>query len=88
MGGSLDQSPIAYHAFEGSKVERGHFRHQKLRSAESQGMSVGTWQSLKVGPAGLIGVHASPREGSQHSVDFSRLGDSRDKSMRAQPFGL
>jgi hypothetical protein len=31
------RNPIAYHAFGGSKVERGHFQHQKSRSAECGG---------------------------------------------------
>jgi hypothetical protein len=29
------RNPIAYRAFGGSEVERGHFRHQKSRSVES-----------------------------------------------------
>jgi hypothetical protein len=45
------RNPIAYRAFGGSEVERGHFRHQKSRSAENQGMSVDTWKNHKVGPA-------------------------------------
>jgi hypothetical protein len=36
----------------------------------------------------LTGGHASPREGSQCSVDFSCLEDSREKGMRAQPLDL
>jgi hypothetical protein len=31
------RNPIAYRAFGGSEVERGHFRLQKSRSAESRG---------------------------------------------------
>jgi hypothetical protein len=37
--------------FGGSKVERTLSGHQKLRSVESRGKNVDTWQKFKVGPA-------------------------------------
>jgi hypothetical protein len=44
---------------------------------------VDTWQSHKVRPVWLTGGHALPGERSQHSVEFSHLRDSRDKSGKA-----
>jgi hypothetical protein len=44
---------------------------------------VDMWQIHKVRPTWLTGGHAFPGEKSQHSVEFSHLGDSRDKSVKA-----
>jgi hypothetical protein len=75
LGGSKGKSP---------KVGCSKSRVAKCRDPSRENM----WQDHKVGPAWLTGGHALPGERSQFSVDFSRLRDLQDKSLRAQPLDL
>jgi hypothetical protein len=40
----------------------------------------------KVGPAWSTGGHVLPGDRSQHSVEFSHLGDSRNRRVKARRF--
>jgi hypothetical protein len=47
---------------------------------------VDAWQSHKVGPAWSTGGHALPGDRSRHSVEFSHLGGSRNRRVKARRF--
>jgi hypothetical protein len=49
---------------------------------------VDMWQIHKVRLALLTSGHALPGERSQHSIEFSHLMDSRDKSVKVRRFNL
>jgi hypothetical protein len=60
-------------------------RIRESRSAESRG-SCGRMAEHKVGPTWLKGGHALPGDKSQHSVEFSHLGDSRNRRVKTRRF--
>jgi hypothetical protein len=46
--------------------------------------SCGRVADHKVGPAWLKGGHALSGDRSQHSIEFSQLGDSRNRRVKAR----
>jgi hypothetical protein len=74
----------------GSRREKSRsigIRIRESRSAESRG-SCGRVAEHKVGPAWSTGGHVLPGDRSQHSVEFSHLGDSRNRRVKARRFNL
>jgi hypothetical protein len=62
-------------------------RIRESRSAESRD-SCGRVAEHKVGPVWSKGGHVLPGDRSQHSVEFSCLGDSRNRGVKARRFNL
>jgi hypothetical protein len=74
----------------GSRCEKSQsigVRIRESRSAESRGLC-GCVVEHKVGPAWSMGGQVLPRDRIQHSVEFSHLGDSRNRRVKARRFNL
>jgi hypothetical protein len=77
-----------WHEASGSRREKSQsigVRIRESRSAERRG-SCGCMAEHKVGPAWSTGGHALPGDRSQHSVEFSHLGGSRNRRVKARRF--
>jgi hypothetical protein len=58
------------------------------REVPRTGGSRGHVAEHKVGPAWSTGGHVLPGDRSQHSIEFSHLGDSRNRRVKARRFNL
>jgi hypothetical protein len=58
------------------------------REVPRAGVRVDTWQSIRWDPRGRRVDTCLPGDRSQHSVEFSHLGDSRNRRVKARRFNL
>jgi hypothetical protein len=74
----------------GSRREKSRSIGVRIRESQSTESrdSCGRVAKHKVGPAWSKGGHMLPGDRSQHSIEFSRLEDSRNRGVKARRFNL